>query len=408
MGADLAPIFDSIDKALPMLPLRSISSLITKSPLILASAALLGVLTPIVNAQEFSTTAPHAIIMDAQSGAILFEKDATLPMAPASMTKIMTASLVFDSIRDGSITAETKFKVSEEAWRRGGVKSGSSTMFLDVGSEVSVADLLRGVIIQSGNDACIVLAEGIAGSETAFADLMTQRARELGLESATFRNATGWPAEGHEISARDLASLARYTITEYPEFYDLYSQKDFTWNGINQPNRNPLLGKFTGADGLKTGHTEISKYGLVGSAKRGDDRRIIVVNGLESNSQRSSESIRVMEAAFNLFKVYSLYEDGAVVGKADVFMGKTEQVDLIASGPVTAGLYRPSRKKMKARIEYDGPIAAPIAAGDQIARLIVSVPGAKDMEYELLAASDVPRKGLFARAAASLKMKFGN
>ena len=180
------------------------------------------------------------------------------------MTKIVTAELVFDAIRKGQISLDTKFTVSEEAWRRGGAKSGSSTMFLELGSEVSVENLLRGVIIQSGNDACIVLAEGIAGSETAFADMMTQHARELGFETATFRNATGWPHPEHNISVYDLARYAKRFITEYPEFYSLYSERSFRWNGITQSNRNPLLGRFTGADGLKTGHTESSGYGLVG------------------------------------------------------------------------------------------------------------------------------------------------
>lgn len=367
---------------------------------LLLTAGLLSLPTA-AGAQSFETLAPHAIIMDAQSGQILFEKDAKLPMAPASMTKIMTASLVFDRIRDGSITPETKFKVSEEAWRKGGSK-----MFVELGSEISVRDLLRGVIIQSGNDACIVLAEGIAGSETAFADMMTARARELGLESATFRNATGWPADGHEISARDLAVLARYTTQNYPEFYSLYGESNFTWNGIKQDNRNPLLGKFTGADGMKTGHTEASKYGLVGSAKRGEDRRIIVVNGLETKGDRSSESLRLMTAAFDSFKIYNLFTAGSPAGKADVFMGKADTVTLIAGEDIKAGLYRPVRRTLKARIEFDGPIAAPIAKGDQIAQLVVSAQGRPDERFALLAGEDVARKGMLGRAMASLKSKF--
>lgn len=364
---------------------------------------------PVAFAQDayFETSAPHAVIMDAETGLILFEKGAARPMAPASMTKIMTAALVFDRIRDGSITEDTTFIVSEEAWMRGGAASGSSTMFLKLGSEVSVRDLLKGVIIQSGNDACIVLAEGIAGSESAFADLMTKRAQELGLSSAQFRNATGWPHDEHEISARDLAVLARYTINEYPEFYSLYGERSFRWNNITQSNRNPLLSRFTGADGLKTGHTEISKYGLVGSAKRADTRRIIVVNGLETNGQRSSESIRVMQAAFEDFKVYSLFDNGAVAGQADVFMGKVDKVDLIVSGAAKVGLHRSARKDMSARIEYVGPIPAPISKGDQIAELVVSVPGREDDRFPLIAGADIAQKGAFARAITSLKSKFG-
>ena len=385
--------------------LRSFLKLSTLSISVLGASYLVA---PAAGAQGFTTSAPHAIIMDAETGLILFEKDAAKPMAPASMTKIMTASLIFDRIREGSITLETKFKVSEEAWRRGGKKSGSSTMFLEIGSEVSVGDLLKGVIIQSGNDACIVLAEGIAGSETAFADLMTTRARELGFESATFRNATGWPVEGHEISAADLAALARYTITEYPEFYSLYGEPNFTWNGITQSNRNPLLGKFTGADGLKTGHTEISKYGLVGSAVRGDDRRIIVVNGLESKKMRSSESLRVMSAAFNDYKVYTLFDDGASVGQAPVFMGEADTIELRASGAAKVGLYRILRKNIKVHLEYDSPIAAPIKAGDKVGELVVSLPGHPKTKFDLVAGADVERQGVFGRAMASLKLKFGN
>ena len=365
------------------------------------SACALALAFPVAGAQNFETTAPHAIIMDAATGRILFEKDAALPMAPASMTKIMTASLVFDRIRDGSITTETKFKVSEEAWRKGGSK-----MFVELGSEISVGDLLRGVIVQSGNDACIVLAEGIAGSETAFADMMTARARELGLSSATFLNATGWPAEGHEISARDLAVLARYVTQTYPEFYSLYGERSFTWNNIKQSNRNPLLGKFTGADGMKTGHTEISKYGLVGSAKRGEDRRIVVVNGLETSADRSSESIRMMRAAFDSFKIYDLFDSGSAVTSAPVFMGKSETVSLVAGEDIDVGIYRPLRKKMTVRARFDGPIAAPITKGDQLGQLVVSVPGRADDRFPLLAGEDIGRKGAFGRAMTSLKSKF--
>ena len=367
---------------------------------LLSSAALLSA-GHLAGAQEFETAAPHAVIMDAGTGEILFQKGADRPMAPASMTKIMTASLVFDRIRDGSITPDTMFKVSEEAWRKGGSK-----MFVELGSEISVRDLLKGVIIQSGNDACIVLAEGIAGSETAFADMMTARARELGLTSATFLNATGWPADGHEISAQDLAVLARYTIQNYPEFYSLYGEKSFTWNGITQANRNPLLGKFTGADGLKTGHTEISKYGLVGSAKRGDDRRIVVANGLESKTERASESLRLMRAAFDSFKVYSLYESGTPVTRAPVFMGRSDDISLITGEGIDVGLYRPLRRTMKVRAEYDGPISAPISKGDQVGSLVISVQGRKDERFALLAGEDVARKGAFGRAMASLKSKF--
>ena len=362
--------------------------------------------TAFAQTSGFDTAAPHAIIMDSKTGIVLFEKDARRPIAPASMTKILTAEMVFDAIREGRITMDTEFKVSEEAWRRGGAKSGSSTMFLKLGSSVRVEDLLRGVIIQSGNDACIVLAEGLAGSETAFADMMTTHARKIGLESVTFRNATGWPHAEHRISTYDLAQLGQRSVERYPEFYSLYSEKDFTWNGIRQGNRNPLLGQFTGADGLKTGHTEVSGYGLVGSAKRGDDRRIIVLNGLSSKRERSEESVRVMTAAFESFAAYELYKPNQVIGPVNVFMGTAGAVDAVISQELSAGMYRPDRAKLRTQMRYK-TVAAPIAKGDVIAELIVSQPGKTEQTIPLVAANDVPRLGAFGRAMRALKSKIG-
>jgi len=309
---------------------------------------------------------------------------------------------VFDRIRNGSITTETVFNVSEEAWRRGGAKSGSSTMFLDLNSTASVGDLLRGVIIQSGNDACIVLAEGIAGSETAFSDMMTKHAREIGLESATFRNSTGWPHPEHKISVYDLGLLAQRTIRDYSEFYPLYAERSFTWNGITQGNRNPLLGKFQGADGLKTGHTEDSGYGLVASAIRGEQRRIVVVNGLESKKQRQSESLRLMQAAFDSFRVYSLYPAETVAGSAKVYMGKAAEVDLVTNAPVDIGLGRGARSGLKVHIKMASEHAAPIAKGDHLADLVVTAPDMSQQTFPLFAANNVERKSAFGRAAGAL------
>ena len=246
--------------------------------------------------------------MDVATGEVLFEKDARVAMSPASMTKIMTAHMVFDALKNGVITPNTKYLVSNEAWKRGGVSSGSSTMFLEAGSSVSVMDLLRGIVIQSGNDACIAIAEGMAGNEEYFAKRMTVKAKELGLTTANFKNSTGWPHPEHKISAYDLASLTKQSMNSHPDYFSIYSEGSFTWNGITQNNRNPLLGKFSGADGVKTGSTKDSGYGLVGSATIGENRRIIVVNGLASKSQRSSVSQKLMQAAFNQFKVYALYK----------------------------------------------------------------------------------------------------
>ena len=365
------------------------------------------IVTAAAQTDVFETSAPHALIMDADTGIVLFEKDARRAIAPASMTKIMTASLVFDRLRDGSITEDTMLTVSENAWRKGGSASGSSTMFLRVNSQASVGELIKGVIIQSGNDACIVLAEGIAGSEEAFARMMTKRAKELGLETAEFRNSTGWPDDEHVISAYDLAKLSRYTINEYPEFYALYGEKSYTWEGRTQYNRNPLLGRFDGADGLKTGATEISGKGLVGSAKQGDTRIIVVVNGLPSTSSRRTESIRLMRAGFNEFKAYSLFKAGDDVAQLDVFMGKAKTVSVTVKDPVAIGMHKSLRSDMKVSIEYDGPIAAPIVAGQSVGTLVVTTPGKAEQRFELLAKGDVERKGVMGRLTAGLGSLFG-
>jgi len=362
--------------------------------------------TPPAFAQDsgFKTEAPHAVIMDGATGEVLFEKGAREPMAPASMTKIMTAHMVFDALKNGTLTPNTEFRVSEEAWRRGGAKSGSSTMFLDVKSSVRVEDLLRGIVIQSGNDACIAIAEGMAGSETAFADQMTAKAHKMGLKSARFRNSTGWPHPEHLISAVDLAELSKQTIEEHPEFYSLYAERSFTWNGITQGNRNPLLGKFTGADGIKTGSTEGSGYGLVGSAIRGGERRIIVVNGLESKSERSDVSLRLMGAAFDQFKVYDLYAKDEVIGKVDVFMGKVESVEAKINEDVVAGLYRGDRSKISSKMTFK-TVTAPIAVGDHIADMVISIPGRDDRTIPLHAVSDVKAKSALGKAWTVLIQK---
>ena len=286
---------------------------------ILFPAALISILASSgATAFAYETTADHALIMDNETGIVLFEKDAENPMIPASMTKIMTAYMVFERLSDGRLSEDDTFTVSERAWREGGWASGGSTMGLAIGSEVSVIDLLRGMIVQSGNDACIVLAEGISGTEEAFASEMTARAQELGLSTASFRNATGLLAEDHEISAYDLARLADLVIQQFPEYYALYNVRDFTWSGIRQPNRNPLLSRFQGADGLKTGHLEASGYGLVGSAIVDGERRTIVINGLESESARAQEAERMMRSAFREFSVATPYAAGDALGSVPV------------------------------------------------------------------------------------------
>ncbi|MGJ8559599.1 MAG: D-alanyl-D-alanine carboxypeptidase family protein [Litorimonas sp.] len=350
------------------------------------------------------TDAKQAVIIDHATGIVLFEKDARAPMPPASMTKIMTVQMVLEAVERGDLTYETKLRVSDDAWRRGGAASGSSTMFLNPRSEVRVEDLLRGLIIQSGNDAAITFAEALSGSESAFADAMTRRAREMGLETATFKNATGWPNDEHEISALDLAKLTQKQIEDFPIAYAIYAEPDFTWNGTKQGNRNPLLGTFEGADGVKTGATSVAGYGLVASAIRDDERRIVVFNGTDGKSQRSRVAKELMSAAFNEFDVLSLYRSGDRLEDIPVYMGKAKTVGLVLREDVNIGYQRSDRNKIKARIDYT-PAPAPIEAGSKIADLVVIKADNEVARYPLYAADSVARKGFFGRVGASLLKK---
>ena len=363
---------------------------------VLAGCALMAL--PTASAEKFSTTADYAYIMDAETGIELYSKRGQEAFIPASMTKIMTAYMVFDRVRSGRLEWDETFKVSENAWRKGGAASGGSTMFLDPGSEVAVEDLVRGVIIQSGNDACIVLAEGISGSEEAFATEMTARAKELGLESANFLNATGLPDPGHEISAADLAKLAYLVITDFPEYYGIYSETGFEWNGIKQPNRNPLLDKVDGADGLKTGYTDASGYGLVGSAERDGERRIIVLNGLTSKSERASEARRVMRSAFRDFATVEIAKADVVVAEAEVWMGLEDRVPLKTTRADTRVMHADELRLLDVFVEYQGPVKAPIAEGQEIGALVAQSPGMEDIRIPLVATQAVEKKGLLARA----------
>ncbi|MFP3944050.1 MAG: D-alanyl-D-alanine carboxypeptidase family protein, partial [Alphaproteobacteria bacterium] len=276
-------------------------------------------------------------------------------------------------------------------------------------SEIPVEALLRGVIVQSGNDASIAIAEAIGGTEEEFARMMTERARDLGLEKSTFANATGWPHPEHRTTARELALLARHIIREYPKYYEYYAETDFTWNGIKQGNRNPLLYSFPGADGLKTGHTEESGYGLVASAERDGRRVILVVNDLDSIDQRAAEARRLMSLAFSQFAKYDILEANQVVGKADVWMGVAETVPLVVGKDVTLIMDRPSRRKMKVEAVYDAPLKAPVEAGRKVGVVKVSVPGRNDIEVPLTTASSVPAVGLTGKLTFALKhLLFGD
>ena len=354
-------------------------------------------------AAAIETIAREALLLDMATEAVLFEKDSESLMPPASMSKMMTAHMVFERLRDGRLSLDDTFPVSRNAWRKGGAKSGSSTMFLEPGKRVKVEDLLRGIIVQSGGDACIVVAEGLSSSEEAFAAEMTLRGRELGLLDTTFTNATGWPDPDHLTTARDLARLAKLTIQEFPEFYRLYSEKSFTYNGIRQGNRNPLLYKNMGADGLKTGHTKAAGYGLTATAVRGDRRLILVVNGLPSVKARSREAERLMEWGFREFNNYALFQGGEVVAEAEVWLGQEAMVPLVVDKALLITLPRKARRQMKVAVTYDGPIPAPIAKGDKMAKLVVTALNIDPIEIPLHAGADVLRLGFLGRFAAALK-----
>ncbi|MGA0394198.1 MAG: D-alanyl-D-alanine carboxypeptidase family protein, partial [Rhodospirillales bacterium] len=310
--------------------------------------------------------------------------------------------LVFERLRDSRLSIEDTFSVSENAWRRGGAKSGSSTMFLEPGSRVRVEDLIRGIIVQSGNDACIVLAEGLASSETSFAAEMTQKAKELGMKNTIYKNSTGWPAPEQITTAADLAILAERTIRDFPQFYHYYAEKSFTYNGIRQTNRNPLLYKTRGADGLKTGHTVTAGYGLAASAKRGERRLISVVSGLPSKRARSRESERLIEWGFREFGNYALFNKGDTVMEADVWLGEAAKVPLVIDESLTLTIPKKSRRGMKVSVSYMGPVTSPIKKGDPLAKLMIAIPNEKPIEKTLVAGNSVEKLGLFGRLSTAL------
>ena len=382
-------------------PKRLLSALRAAFRIVLfLSPLLFGFLPP---ALAIETIAKQAFLIDMTTGEVLFEKNADQPMAPASMSKMMTAYMIFERLRDGSLTLEDTFTVSENAWRKGGAKSGGSTMFLKPGKRVKLEDLLRGIIVQSGNDACIVVAEALASSEAAFAEEMTVRAKELGLQNTVFKNATGWPDPEHLTTAQDLALLAKRTITDFAEYYHYYAEKEFTYNTIRQINRNPLLYKNIDADGLKTGHTVESEYGLTASATKGDRRLILVVNGLATKKDRSREPERLLNWGFRDFNNYRLFSAGEEVTEADVWLGKEDKVPLVIEREMLLTIARNARHKMKVTVTFENPIPAPIAKGDPVAKLGLTVPGRDKLEVPLLAGAAVERLGLFGRLGTALK-----
>jgi D-alanyl-D-alanine carboxypeptidase (penicillin-binding protein 5/6) len=314
----------------------------------------------------YETDAPTAILMEAESGSVLFEKNADELRAPSSMLKLMTLEVVFDALKRGDIKMTDEYRVSENAWRKGGAPAGASTMFAALNSRVPVEDLLRGAIIQSGNDSCMILAEGLAGNEKAFAERMTTRARTLGLTQSTFANSNGLPDPGNKMTVRDLARLARHIIRTYPDNYKIFSEREFTWNKIRQQNRNPLLGVLEGADGLKTGFTKEGGYGMVGSAVRDGLRLIVVVNGLEDPDDRATEAKRLLEWGYRNFEVRTLFAAQQPIGAAKVFGGDARSVSVASPAPVRVMVQKNGSDKLIARIVYDGPVRAPIEPGAPI------------------------------------------
>lgn len=356
----------------------------------------------VVTAQIIETDADYAVIMDHETGEILWSKDGDVPMVPASMTKMMTAYFVFDLITEGELTLDTQIEVSEDAWRRGGFPSGTSTMGLRPKERPTVLELLQGMIVMSGNDACIALAQGVAGSEEAFARQMTERAHELGLSSVNFVNTTGLEGEGHVVSANDLARLAKLIIDDYPQYYQWYSQDSYTWGGYTQANRNPLLGTMDGADGLKTGHLDVSGYGLTASAVRDGDRRTIVINGLPSKQARAQEAERLMRMAFSAFETRTIEGGEARIAELNVWMGEARKVGVQLEGSTNVTAHKRAFSKGTSEIVHDRLIEAPISIGDEIATLIVTIEGKDPIELPLLATENVARLGFMGRAIEGL------
>lgn len=344
------------------------------------------------------TDAPIAFLYDETADAVLYAKQADLPSPPASMATLMTLELVFKALAEGRLTREQTFRVTEDAWRRGGAPSRSSTMFAKLNSEVAVSDLLRGVIIQSGNDAAITLAAGLAGSEQAFAGQMNQRARELGLTRSTFRNATGQPDPDQKMTARDIATLAAHLIEAYPEQYRAFGEPEFTWSKITQRNRNPLLADYPGADGLKTGYTQDSGYGLVGSVVRDGRRLIIVLNGLETAKDRADQARKLLDWGFSAFEQRRLFAAGDAVAEARVFGGATFHVPLVPERAVDLLTPKGDDARVTARVDYAGPVTAPIAKGQRIGTLKIWRGETLTVETPLVAGADVAVGDLPRRA----------
>lgn len=368
-----------------------------RSKLLMSAALVCGMFSQIAAAGAIETKARNLILMDYDTGQYLYTKDAQKMIPPASMSKLMTVYILFSKLKDGSLSLDDTFTVSENAWRRGGAASGGSTMFLKIGDKVRVEDLLKGIIIQSGNDACIVAAENLAGSEEDFAVEMNKMAKKIGLENSHFANATGLPHPDHRMSVEDLAKLARHIIAEFPQYYHLFSQKEFVYQNIRQGNRNPLLYSMPYADGLKTGHTDEAGYCLTASAKKGDRRLIGVFSGLNSNKERSEEADKIMSWGFREFDNYTILKKGAKIYDMPVWYGTAKTVPMVVSQDVVRTLQKSRSDEIKLVAVYDKPVKAPVKAGQQIGVVKAEIPGQPDLEMPLIAAADVPEVGIWGR-----------
>ncbi len=355
------------------------------------------------NAMGFETAARNAILMDYDTGEYLFEKNIAESVPPASMSKLMTVYILMSKIKDGSIKLDDTFSVSENAWRKGGAATGGSTMFLSIGDNVSVENLIKGIVIQSGNDACIVVAENVAGSEDDFVILMNKTAKKLGLKNSHFENATGLPHPDHRMSMEDLAILARHIIKEFPELYHYFSQKEFVYNNIKQGNRNPLLYTMKGADGLKTGHTEEAGFCLAASATKGERRLIEVMSGMSSNRERSEEAERLMSWGFREFNNFKILTKGQTVATAKVWYGKEDSVNLTVADDVLKTVHMSQQDNVKATAEFDEPVKAPIKAGQEIGTIKIEIEGQSSLNVPLIAANDVSETGMLGKFWANVK-----
>jgi len=348
------------------------------------------------NSNAIESIAKTALLIDLSTGEVLLDKNSEERTYPSSMTKIMTALMAFEKIKDGTLSMDQEFLISKKAWKMGGSK-----MFIEVDKKVKVSDLLLGVVVQSGNDASIAIAEGISGSEETFAIEMNNLAKKIGLTNTNFVNSSGWPNDNHYTTAKDLAKIAEYTLNEHPELYEMYAITEFTYSGIKQDNRNPLLYSFEGADGFKTGHTQAAGYGLVGSAERGSRRLLLVLNGLETSRSRAQESLRLMDWGFNNFQLVDFYKQGEVVIEASTWLGKQEKVKLSSQQDISVSIPKTHLSDMKVEVLVEEPIPTPISINDQVGLVQISYAD-KKLQYPLLASENIEQKGFFSKITSAL------